>query len=86
MTAAPLPDYVTPRELYASLGQAEAKTAAAFADLKQELVHQFELHSQAHQAEDARRTARGRWMVGTALTIGGLGGGFVGHVIERLLG
>jgi hypothetical protein len=82
----PTSEYVTARELYASLGQAETKTQAAIADLKREMLHQFELHEQTHQAEDAKRTARGRWMVGTALTIGGLGGGFIGHVIERLLG
>jgi ATP-dependent protease ClpP protease subunit len=86
MSTVPVPDYVTVRELYATLDARDAKTASAIVEMKQELVHQFELHEQAHQAEDAKRTARGRWMVGTALTIGGLGGGFIGHVIERLLG
>ena len=82
----PSSEYVTARELYASLGQAETKTQAAIADLKREMLHQFEIHEQAHRAEDARRTSRIRWLVGTALTFGGLAGGFLGHVIERLLG
>ena len=79
-------DYVTVREMYASLGQIDTKTVAALKELKAEIVHQFELHEQTHQAEEARRTSRSRWLVGTALTIGGLTGGFAGHIIEKLLG
>jgi hypothetical protein len=82
----PASEYVTARELYASLGQAETKTQAAIADLKREMLHQFELHETAHTAEDAKRSSRVRWLVGVALTIGGLAGGFLGHVLERMLG
>jgi hypothetical protein len=35
----PTSEYVTARELYASLGQAETKTQAAIADLKWEMLH-----------------------------------------------
>lgn len=84
--AASVPEYVSVRELYATLDARDTKIGGAITEMKQEMVHQFEIHEQAHQTEDAKRTARGRWMVGTALTIGGLGGGFVGHVIEKLLG
>ncbi len=81
----PAAEYVTARELYASLGQAETKTQAAIADLKREMLHQFELHEQAHTAEEARRSSRVRWLVGVALAVGGMAGGAIGHVIERLL-
>lgn len=86
MSAIPTTEYVTARELYATLDSRDTKIGSAITELKAEMVHQFELHSQAHQAEDAKRTGRYRWLVGTALTVGGLAGGFLGHVIERLLG
>jgi hypothetical protein len=86
MMSTPTPDYVTVRELYATLDARDTKTAAAIAEMRTEIVHQFETHEAHHQAEDAKRMARIRWLVGVALTVGGLAGGFAGHVIERLLG
>lgn len=78
--------YVTVREMYASLGQVDTKMSASIDALKREMLLQFERHDQAHQAEDAKRSSRARWAVTTALTLGGLGGGFIGHVIDKLLG
>jgi len=63
-----------------------AKVEPAIEKLRLEVTSQFALHEASHAAEEARRTSRARWLVGTALTVGGLGGGFVGHLVEQLLG
>jgi hypothetical protein len=62
-----------------------AKVEPAIEALRQEMKTDFALHEKSHQIEESRRTSRSRWLVGTALTIGGLAGGFLGQVIEKLL-
>ena len=62
-----------------------AQVEPAIEALRQEVRNQFALHEQSHQAEEMRRTSRTRWLVGTALTMGGLIGGFLSQLIEHLL-
>lgn len=86
MTGPAVPEYISVRELYATLDTRDTKIAASIDALKRELLLQFERHEQSHAGEDRRRTSRFRWGIGVALTIGGLAGGFVNHLIERLTG
>jgi hypothetical protein len=62
-----------------------AKVSPSIDALRAEVKSQFALHEANHLAEESRRTSRIRWLVGTALTIGGLAGGVIGHAVERLL-
>lgn len=62
-----------------------AQVQPALEALRQEVKAQFALHEASHKAEEQRRTGRTRWLVGTALSLGTLLGGFVGHLIEKAL-
>ena len=57
----------------------------AIEKLRVEVTNQFALHETNHKGEEDRRSRRIRWLVTTALTVGGLAGGFIGHLVEKLL-
>jgi uncharacterized membrane protein len=73
------------REVHALLDAAETKLSAQISDLKREMLLQFERHDITHKDEERSRRSRLRWVVTTALTVGGLVGGFLGHLIEQVL-
>ncbi len=78
-------DVASIREVHALLDAAETKLSAEITDLKREMLIQFERHDMTHKDEERQRRARLRWIVTTSVTVGGLAGAFLGHVIEKLL-